>query len=287
MSDTKDIKDIQRPNVRKSKIGLHISSDIDEIENIFCGEEKIYTDANIVQFFVDGSYKKEQYKNIGKIFKKQKVSGYIHSSFKINCAKEWDETSWWINFMIYEIKIAHILGMEGVVLHTGNSNGLDEKVALNNLYTSMKYVDSMTKKEKDIKMILETPAGQGTELLSNFDEFLMFMQKFKSEKRFGICLDTCHMFSAGIDVRDNKIFKEVIDKCSDKLGLERLLLVHLNDSKHDLGERKDRHESLGYGFIGRKGIKNIIKALKSINIPMILETPSTYHENELQWIKKI
>jgi deoxyribonuclease-4 len=151
----------------------------------------------------------------------------------------------------------------------------------------MKYIDSRTKNEKNVKIILETSAGQGTELLSNFDEFLMFMQKFKTDKRFGICLDTCHIFSAGIDIRDKKTFGNIISKCDDKIGLKKIELVHLNDSKHDLGERKDRHESLGYGFIGRDGLKDIIKKLKSKNIPIILETPSAYHENELKWIKKL
>ena len=176
--------------------------------------------------------------------------------------------------------------MKGIILHTGTSVGLNEKVAINNLYTCIKYIHSKTKKESDVKIILETPAGKGTEILSNYDEFLLFMQKFDSDSanRIGMCLDTCHVFSAGYDIRDKKIFYQLLKKCKDKIGIERLLLIHLNDSKKDMGERKDYHESLGYGFIGRDAFNHIIPTIKKFGIPIILETPGIYHDNEVKWI---
>lgn len=276
-------KNTKKERKTKIKVGMHIRSDVDVMEETI---EALDSNANTIQLFIDGSYERDRYKEIGKLLVSKNLNGYVHSSLKINAAKPWTKESWWVSYFIYEMKIAKLLGLSGIVLHTGSSNGTNERAALNNLYTFMTYVDKATQKESSVKIILETSAGQGSALLSDYNEFLCFMTKFKHNKRFGICIDTCHVFAAGMDIREKKIFNKMLSKCEKKLGLDRLMLIHLNDSKHDLGERKDRHESLGYGFIGRNGLKHIIKKLKVLNVPIILETPFLFHENELEWITK-
>lgn len=267
----------------KQLLGVHIKPELDDMKKTI---ESLGNDINTVQFFVNASYDKEIVQKAGKVFHNSNITGYIHSSYTINCAKEWDESSWWINYLIFEIKTAYLLRAKGIVLHTGTSVGLNEKIAINNLYTCMRYIHSKTKKESSVKIILETPAGKGTEILTNYDEFINFMGKFDDD-RFGMCLDTCHVFSAGYDIRKISVFNNMLKKCIDKLGSNKLALIHLNDSKKDLAERKDSHESLGYGFIGRESFNHIIKTITDLKIPIILETPSIYHDNEIKWIKDI
>lgn len=247
-------------------IGTHIDSNINTINNTL---ESLPDNINAVQFFVDPSNDQNKYKSIKRTIIEKNIYAFIHSSYKINIAKEWDDSSWWVKYMIYEIKTAHLLGVEGLVIHTGHKMNLHTSVAINNMYTFLMHIHNATKNENNVKLLIETPAGQGSEMLSNYEKFINFMTKFNTIDRFGVCIDTCHMFAAGYDIRKPKILKKIISQVK-----HNLCLIHLNDSKDDLGSLKDRHESLGYGFIGRVGLRKIIKALKSINIPIILETPS-------------
>jgi len=258
-------------------LGTHINSDINIMEETL---EMLNPDINAVQFFVDPSNDYHKYKGIKAKLKDKNINAYIHSSFKINIAKEWDDVSWWVKYLIYEIKTAHLLGIKGIVIHTGNKMTLNEKIAINNMYSFLLHIDAQTKHESNVKIIIETSSGQGTEMLREFDDLIEFMDKFKNNNRFGLCIDTCHIFSSGVDIRDKKIFASIIKKAENKL-----MLIHLNDSKDELGDRKDRHDNLGYGFIGRKGLKGIIKKIKTLNVPIILETPQLHHESEIKWIK--
>jgi apurinic endonuclease APN1 len=264
-------------------LGTHIDSTIDTIYSTI---ELLPDNINAVQFFVDPSIDYHRYKDIKHIIAKKNIHAFIHSSYKINIAKDWDESSWWVKYIIYEIKIAHLLGADGVIIHTGYKMSLDSAVALNNIYTLLMYIHNITKKESDIKLLIETPSGKGSEMLSNYDIFINFMTKFNNIDRIGICIDTCHIFSAGYDIRKPEILKGMILKIKQDLG-NKLGLIHLNDTKDDIGSKKDRHDSLGYGFIGRKGLKKIINIIKNEDVPIILETPRLYHDDEIKWIRTI
>ena len=119
------------------------------------------------------------------------------------------------------------------------------------MLTLITYIDDKTKKYKNIKILIENPAGQGTEIFTNFKELLFFIKEFKS-KRIGLCLDSCHIFSVGYDIRKKSVVDDILKDIDKIIGLKKLFLLHLNDSKKDLGERKDRHENIGDGFIGKK-----------------------------------
>lgn len=263
-------------------VGTHISSDVDTMVDTM---DALHKDINTVQFFVDPSNDYSRYREIRAKIKEKGIKVFIHSSYKINIAREWDESSWWVKYLIYEIKTANLLGAEGIVIHTGNKLKQNEKVALNNMYSFLLHIHNQTLKESRVKLIIETAAGQGTEMIHDIDRFVEFMNKFKGNDRFGVCLDTCHIFSAGQDIRKAAVLKEIVRKIKG-ISVE-LALVHLNDSKDDLGHNKDRHESLGYGYIGRKGLKTIIRVIKKLNVPIILETPKIHHDSEIKWIMEI
>jgi deoxyribonuclease-4 len=262
-------------------LGTHIESDINKIYSTI---ELLPNNVNAVQFFVNPSDDYHKYKDIKYIIAKKNIHVFIHSSYKINIAKDWDESSWWVKHIVYEIKVAHLLGADGIIIHTGYKMSLNTAVAMNNIYTLLMYIHNITKKESNVKLLIETPSGKGSEMLSNYDNFINFMTKFNNIDRIGICIDTCHVFSAGYDIRKPEILNGMISKIKKELGSGKLGLIHLNDSKDDIYSNKDRHESLGYGFIGRVGLKKIIKIIKNIDVPIILETPQLYHDNEIKWI---
>ena len=254
-----------------TNIGVHIN-DINELDN--------YTNINYVQFFIDPF--KDQYKKIPDILKKNKINCIIHSSYSVNLAKTWDESSWWVNYLISEIKIADIIGAHAIVIHTGKYMSNRINVSLNNMYSLLLYILDKTS-SCSIKILLETPVGQGTELLSDFNEFINFTNKFKKFQRFGICLDTCHIFASGINIKDIKIF----DKLIKNIDISKIIVIHLNDSKGICGCKKDRHEKIGKGYIGENGLRHIVKFAKTNNIIMILETPSLNRIDEINWVKNI
>ena len=262
-------------------LGTHIDSDINTIYSTI---ELLPNNVNAVQFFVDPSNEYDRYKDIKYIIRKKNIHAFIHSSYKINIAKDWDESSWWVKYIIYEIKVAHLLGADGIIIHTGYKMSLNTAVAMNNIYTLVMHIHNITRNENNIKLLIETPSGKGSEMLSNYDSFINFMAKFNNIDRIGVCMDTCHIFSAGYDIRKPEILKDMISKIKKELGNNKLGLIHLNDSKDDIYSNKDRHESLGYGFIGRVGLKKIINIIKHMDVPIILETPSLYHDSEIKWI---
>jgi deoxyribonuclease-4 len=219
----------------------------------------------------------------------------IHSPYILNFAKPFDDKSWWINVLIRELKITSKFNSYGSVLHLGKEKykeqfeyiDLKKSDGYDNMYKSIKYVLDNT--PDNSKIILETSSGQGSEMGYKLDDFAnklynKFSKKYK--KRLGICLDTCHMFAAGYDLTTNNNIKKLFKKIDNLFGIHNIWLIHLNDSKYDLGSKLDRHASLGEGKIGKKSLKYIIKIAYKLNIPIILETPSNPME-EIQYIKKI
>lgn len=271
-------------------IGIHIGSDISEIIN---NAKNAKNQGNtIVQFYVNKFSKKadDVYLNLSKYLKESNLKCVVHSSYTINLARNWDFHSWWIKQLILEIKTAHLLGAIGVVVHMGKQLDLSTNIALNNMYTALEYVLDKTK-EYNVRILLETSSGQGSEMFYNLEELSQFIKKiYKLEKyidKFGICIDTCHIFSAGYDVRgESKIvsFFETFDKI---IGLEKIKLVHLNDTKNELGSRIDRHENYTQGKIGLDSIKKLAVFFSKIGVPIILETPEEKINDDLQNLLKI
>jgi deoxyribonuclease-4 len=272
-------------------MGIHIGK-IDDIDNI---NSNTYKHINIIQIFVSATtnYNDDKYLNILKVLQKRKIKLVVHGSYSINLAHRWTETSWQIQQFINEIKASNDLNAFGIVIHTGKQLELNLAEAINNMYTSLLYIHNKTKEYQNVKIIIETPSGQGTETLTHIDDFCIFMNKFylhpdiNIRNRFGICVDTCHIFAAGYDIRNDKDTGNFFKTIHNMVGIDKIKLCQLNDSKKGLGEFKDRHENLGDGHIGKNGLSKVIKFMKELKIPIILETPEKKIDDDYIYLTSI
>ena len=253
---------------------------------------------NIVQIFISNpqgrgtkTRTKEEIENINKFQKKNNMKLVIHSPYVLNFAKPFATNNWWIKQMITEMKIGASMNSIGSVVHFGKHLKLTRKEGLINMKKSFEYIIDNTPDNSYI--ILETAAGQGTELGYDLEEFAALYNAFskKYQNRIKICIDTCHVFVAGYDLTSQKMVKAFFTKFNKLIGIKHVVLLHLNDSKPELGKRVDRHENIGKGKIGLEGLSEVIKFAKKKGIPMILETPAVKKsqdvKNEIDIIKKI
>ncbi|QBQ07699.1 endonuclease IV [Spiroplasma gladiatoris] len=162
------------------------------------------------------------------------------------------------------------IGVHLVVLHPGAAVGAERKIALDSVIKglNMVYKDLPN---TPVKIALETMSGKGTEVCINFDEIKYVLDNVERKDMIGVCFDTCHMHDAGYDVKNN--FDGVVEEFNNLIGLDKLLAIHLNDSKNFINAHKDRHENIGYGYIGFKALSNIVHNPLFKNIPIVLETP--------------
>lgn len=282
--------------------GSHIDSNINDlIENT----EKIKNyGGNLVQIFVDpmnkNARKNNSYENYKNYLMENNMKLVVHASYTINLAKNWTNYSWWITQFILEIELANKLGAFGIVIHLGKQLNLSKEESYNNMYTALLYINNQTKKYSTTRIFIETSSGQGSEMCYDLEDFAYFFNKFQKslnsdlKDRIKICVDTCHIFTAGYDISDKNKIKEILLKLENLFGLKNIGLIHLNDSKNPLGSKLDRHANLFEGYVtdfGKKkdGIISIISFAKKINIPFVLETPFIDEkiESEIKSITKI
>ena len=190
----------------------------------------------------------------------------IHAPYIINLANS-DENkfNFSISFLKQECKRCEELGVNKLVLHPGSHVGLGEEVGLNNIINALNEILPTTK----TTILLETMAGKGTELGVSLDQIKTIINGVKY-KNIGICLDTCHLSDAGYDMSD---FDDFLDGLNNLGLLELVGCIHINDSKNPMGAHKDRHENIGFGYIGFDNLIKIIYNDKLRNISKILETP--------------
>lgn len=217
----------------------------------------------------------------------------VHSSYTHNVAKDWDEYSWWLKNIETEIRYCNIISAIGLVLHFGKQLELSIEEAYNNMYTSLIYIHNKTKDCSNVKIILETSTGQGTETCFRIEDLSHFFRKFSKNEnpeiknRFRLCLDTCHIFAAGYDIQTKKSIKSYLEAFEELIGLRYLGLIHLNDCKVNLGEQKDRHDNIGKGYIGLSALKILFKYFVKLKIPIILETPNDGYKTEIRMLNKL
>ena len=217
----------------------------------------------------------------------------IHASYTINLARDFKngkravpiEDCAWIQLLLHELYISHLIGSSGVVVHVGKHTTLTPEYGLENMRIALEYVIAELQKNKiNAKILLETPAGQGTELLTDLHEFLEFFNQFSAEKKrhLGICLDTAHIWAAGYEL--SEAFSLITNK-----NAADLIAIHLNNSKVAKGSRVDRHATLfdNAGTIPHNSIIEFLelfknnKNKKSVSPIIILETPSANYADEL------
>jgi len=188
-----------------------------------------------------------------------------------------------VNTLIKEVERCGKLGVPYLVTHLGSHLGTGEENGIKRL---VKGLEKATTTKNDVMILLENTAGQKNSVGSDFVQLGSIFSKLKPAKRFGVCFDTCHTFAAGYDLRTENDVKETFRKFDDSVGLEHLKILHLNDSKGELGSNLDRHYHIGLGSIGKKGMSAIIKLMNKKKIPIILETPIDDTRNDFENIKK-
>lgn len=193
----------------------------------------------------------------------------VHAPYIINLAnnKEASKYDFSINFLKQEIKRCEQIGIKYLVLHPGSHVGLGVDEGISNIIFALNKVNESN---NSVVILLETMAGKGSEVGTNFDEIKRIIDGVKDKSKIGVCLDTCHLNDAGYDISN---FEKVLDEFDKKIGLSYVHCVHINDSKNIRGAHKDRHENLGYGTIGFDNLINVIYNDRLDNIPKILETP--------------
>ncbi len=210
-----------------------------------------------------------------------------HCSYLLNFAKDMKDDMWPVHSLIDDMEKISIMGGVGVVLHIGKYLDMEKEVAFANIAKSVRYVIENTPKES--KVIFENTAGQGTEIGFRFDELSMIYNMFSDEekKRISFCLDTCHSFVAGYDLRTKEGVISWKDEFDKLIGWEKVVCIHFNDAKKEFGSRVDRHHDIGFGFIGEEGLKEVAKIAKDTGKPLILETleEQTTYQQQIEQIK--
>jgi len=188
-----------------------------------------------------------------------------------------------VNTLIKEVKRCGKLGIPYLVTHLGSHLGTGEE---NGIKRIVKGLEKAATTKNDVTILLENTAGQKNSVGSDFTQLGSIFSKLKPAKRFGVCFDTCHTFVTGYDLRTEKDVKETFRKFDDSVGLEHLKILHLNDSKGELGSNLDRHYHIGLGGIGERGMSAVIKLMNKKKIPIILETPIDNTRDDFGNIKK-
>jgi len=171
-----------------------------------------------------------------------------------------------------EMDRAEKLGISSLIFHPGAHKSAGEDVGLKLIADSINYVCKQRPKYR-LQLLLETTSGQGTNLGYTFEQLKWIIDRVDQQHRVGVCLDTCHVFAAGYDIREKSSYERTFKKFDQVIGLQKLQAIHLNDSKKELGSRVDRHEHIGQGQIGLEGFRLLMNDSRLINIPKVLETP--------------
>jgi deoxyribonuclease-4 len=163
------------------------------------------------------------------------------------------------------------LGVPWLILHPGGHMGRGEEYGIGRMAEALDAVHRQVP-ASDASLAIETTAGQGTVIGYRFEQIEAVIRRAEDPERIGVCLDTCHVFAAGYEIRTAAGYRDTLKRFDDTLGLDRLRAVHVNDSKKDLGCRVDRHEHIGRGQIGLEAFRHLMNDARLLDCPLILET---------------
>ena len=240
-------------------------------KNIGCDTIQIFVKSNI-------QWKARDIKNfeIQEFFlnkRETKIDPVIaHSSYLINLAssnKRIRNLS--IMSFIKELKMAKELKIQYFIFHPGYHKGAGLKKGIKLIAKALNQI--ILRDNSKITILLETTSGQGSSIGYRFEQLAEIINLVNKKKRIGVCFDTCHVFSSGYEIRNRKDYKKTFEEFEKIIGIKRLKVFHLNDSKGDLGSRIDRHQHIGKGYLGLKPFRFILNDKRFQNIPMIIETP--------------
>jgi len=196
---------------------------------------------------------------------------WLHCPYLPNLAVEDDEM--WeksIDCVVNALTVAHGAGADGVVLHTGSHRGKGMEAVLPRVASALERI--LDAASGEALLALENAAGQGGTIGKDFLELGSILRSVPTP-RLAICLDTCHAYAAGYDVATREGMQAMLAEIDAEVGLERLAVMHANDSKMALGSTRDRHENIGDGHIGAEGFRTILATPELQRLPMLLEVP--------------
>jgi deoxyribonuclease IV len=259
------------------KIGSHVSMSGKKML-LAASEEAVSYGANTFMIYTGAPQntrrKKIEELNIEEGLKHMKEHGIeeivVHAPYIINIGNTANPATFelGVNFLRSEIERTEALGAKQIVLHPGAHVGAGEEAGIKKIIEGL---NEVLEKDQNVQIALETMAGKGSECGKSFEELAQIIDGVTHNEKLSVCFDTCHTHDAGYDIVND--FDGVLNEFDKIIGLDRLKVLHINDSKNERGSRKDRHENIGFGKIGFKALNYIVHHPQLTDIPKILETP--------------
>ena len=211
-----------------------------------------------------------------------------HDSYLINLANpEEDKRAKSIAAFEDEMLRCHQLGIELLNFHPGSHLKMGTEAVIETLATALNGICARHPECRDVKLVLENVAGQGTNIGRTLEELKAIIDRLNEPERFAVCIDTCHTFAAGYDIKSQEGWERFWSDFERILGLSRLAAFHVNDCKSDFASRVDRHACLGRGTLGAEPFRRLVTDPRTRHIPMFLETPTNPegYAKEIAWLK--
>ncbi|SUY46496.1 AP endonuclease, family 2 [Clostridium putrefaciens] len=271
-------------------IGCHLSSS-KGFKNM--GENALKIGANTFQFFTRnprGSKAKDiDEKDVKEFLELAKENNFgkilAHAPYTLNpCSADDRNREFAIEIMKDDLNRMEYIPHNLYNFHPGNHVKQGVEAGIEYIVYA---INSILKEEQTTKVLLETMSGKGTEIGRNFEEIAEIIKGVSLKDHIGVCLDTCHIHDAGYDIVNE--LDKVLDEFDRIIGLDKLCAIHLNDSKNPFKSHKDRHETIGEGYIGLDAISNIINHPRLCHLPFFLETPNELegHKREIELLKGV
>jgi deoxyribonuclease IV len=198
---------------------------------------------------------------------------FAHSSYLINlAAAEPASSARAVDAFHDELERAEALDLPFVIIHPGSHKGLGLEEGIRRIVRALDEVTSRTRGYR-VRVLLENTAGGGATIGRSFEELAALLAGARAPERLGVCLDTCHLFAAGYDLRSPEGYEAAMQACARHLGMRRVRAFHLNDAKAPLGSGLDRHEKIGKGKLGVAAFRRLMTDRRFLRVPMALETP--------------
>jgi deoxyribonuclease-4 len=211
----------------------------------------------------------------------------VHASYLINIASP-SEGLWEKSYQALkdEVERAAAFDIPLLTFHPGSFMSSDEHAGMDLIARGLKRLLEETAEScPNVTVCVETMAGQGTNIGRSFEQLAYILSGVGGNERLGVCFDTCHVFAAGYDIRTPEAYTKTMEAFDKMIGLDKIKCFHFNDSKHELGSNRDRHEHIGQGHIGKSGFAHFVNDPRWANHPAHLETPKTEEDeggNEIE-----
>ncbi|MEM2210933.1 MAG: deoxyribonuclease IV [Nitrososphaerales archaeon] len=277
--------------VSKLKVGVHVSISGTLDKAVDRAKEKSCTTFQIFTRNPRGwTFKDLLDEEVNEFKRKVKEYGYdepiAHMPYLPNLASPKDDIyKKTVDTLIAELERCGRLNIPYLVTHLGSHLGAGLEVGFKRIINACN--KALNNVDNNVMILLENTAGTKNSMGTYFEDIKYILDHIEQRERVGVCFDTCHGFAAGYDLRDGKAVKQTLEEFDKVIGFEDLKVVHINDSKGDLGSNIDRHEHIGLGCIGEKGFKALLHDERICKLPLILETPIDNRRDDYGNLKKV